>query len=216
VDWWAVVEIVVGASITVGIVVFAEHFRKPRIRLRIDCPADAEWADRPARSGRMLRLIVENANLPGLVRWLTRNPAVRCYGFITFHYLDGQDIFGRPMPILWSNLPGVQQFPDGRVEAYALDSVKHIDIHAGYSEPMQVAARFDDDEECYGWCYDTYFSNPLWRNPDWKLGRARYLVRAEVICASGRSIGLFRLMNDVPVKSFRLEPALPEGRKKVQ
>ena len=207
-DWWAVLQIVIGASITIVFVVWLENTRKPKLVLRIeDSPVDVTYQDRPAKNARFRRLIIENKEPPRIVKWLSRNTAVRCYGFITFYHLDGQDVFGRSMPIKWANLPGVQLSPDGKLEMYTFDSVKHIDVHAGYTEILDVAARYDNDNECYGWCYESYFSNPPWRNPDWRLTTGRYLAKVEVICAGERCVGLYRLINDVPVNAFRLEPA---------
>ncbi|MBA7467352.1 MAG: hypothetical protein GH158_02735 [Dehalococcoidia bacterium] len=219
-DWWVVLEIFIGAGLAVGFVILVENLRKPKLVLTIDNPQDHSYpahANKPAETVRTLRLIVENRDLPRLAKWMSRNTASRCYGFITFYHLnDGQEVFGRSMPIKWSKLPGVQRFPDGRLEAYTFDSVKYIEIHAGYTEILDVTARYDNDAECYGWCYDNYFSNPLWRNPDWKLNSGRYLVKVEVICAGGHCVDLFRLINDVPVNAFRLENAQPDDDKKVK
>lgn len=210
-DWSVVLEIILGALIAIGFTVWMESIRKPDLGLRIEePPVDATYpSDRPAQNARVLRLIVEDRRLPLFAKWLSRDAAVRCHGFITFHHLDGQDVFGRSMPAKWARLPGVQLFPDGRLEAYTFDSVKYIDIHAGYTEILDVVARYDSDAECHGWCYDNYFSKPPWRNPDWKLRSERYLVKVEVICAGGRCVGLFRLINDVPINAFRLESAQP-------
>ncbi len=52
-DWWAVLQIVIGASITIGFVVWLENIRKPKLVLRIeDPPADATYQGRPAKNAR--------------------------------------------------------------------------------------------------------------------------------------------------------------------
>ena len=84
-----------------------------------------------------------------------------------------------------------------------------IDIPPGESLHINVAARFDEEEECYGWNNESYFSNPVWRNPEWRLIAERYLVRLTIISAGEKCVGLFRLINDVSRNNFRLENSLP-------
>ena len=107
---------------------------------------------------------------------------------------------------------------NGKVIAHIIDPVRltpemYRDIYSGESEQLDVAGRFDDDE-CYAWCDDNYRSNPLWRNPKWKLDKGRYLVKVTVK-SSMKCCDVFRLINDVPVNDFRLEKAQPGDRKKV-
>ena len=212
-DWLVIVQIVVGALITIGFVVWRESIRKPKLVLRIADPVDASYTNRPAQTARYLGLIIENKKLPRFARWLSRNVAVRCHGIITFHHLDGQNVFGRPMQARWSGSPEpvpIQAIAPGPLPIQIFDPVRlspelHRDIHTGESEKLDVAARFDNDVECYGWCNDNYFSSPVWRDPNWKLNPGRYLVKVIVISSGERCSGLFRLINDVPVSDFRLE-----------
>ncbi len=81
------------------------------------------------------------------------------------------------------------------------------DIYSGDTEKLDVAARFDLDEDCYGWNNEGYFSNPIWRNPKWKLKAGRYLVKVEISTSGEKTTGLYRLLNDVSIKDFRLEEA---------
>jgi|GEM_PF-6151443 len=80
------------------------------------------------------------------------------------------------------------------------------------SELLDIGARFDKDEECYGWNNEAYFSDPLWRNPNWKLRRARYLVKVTITSSGQKCVGAFRLVNDVARTDFRLEPATESER----
>jgi hypothetical protein len=93
------------------------------------------------------------------------------------------------------------------IDPIRLITESRIDVYPGESQLLDVAARFDDDEDCYGWNNEAYFSNPLWRNPAWRLPRGRYLARVEVTSSGQKCIGLFRLINDVARRDFRLEPA---------
>ena len=165
-NWWVVLQIVVGALITIGIVVFVEYFRKPKLKLMIAEPMDAPYTNRPANKARYLGLIVENRQLPRVVRWLSRSAAIRCRGLITFYHLDGQNVFGRSMQGRWSGSPEpvpIQAFAPGLGgkwgEIRIFDPVRlspemHRDIYPGESEKIDVAGRFDNDVDCYGWCND--------------------------------------------------------------
>ena len=57
-----------------------------------------------------------------------------------------------------------------------------------------------------------YFSNPVWRNPSWKLPAGRYLVKVGVISAGEKCEPVFRLSNDVGQSGFRRERALSVDR----
>jgi hypothetical protein len=98
------------------------------------------------------------------------------------------------------------------VKIYILDPMRlslesRIDVHPGEKEELNVAVRLDDDEACYGWNNETYFSTPPWRNEKWRLGPGRYLIEVIVSSSGSRCVGVFRLINDVPRTAFRLEPA---------
>ncbi len=221
-DWSVVFQIVIGALISAGLsagfVIWMENLRKPRLGLRIAVPVDVTYTSHPANKARYLGLMIENKQLPRWAKWLSRNAAIHCSGSITFNHLDGQNVFGRSMQARWwgsrEPLP-ILAVAKGLPLIQILDPVRlspemHRDIYSGGSEQLDVAVRFDNDVECYGWCDNNYLSNPQWRNPDWKLDKGRYLVKVEVISAGERCVGLFRLINDGPVSSFRLEKALAE------
>lgn len=197
-----------------------EYLRKPKLSLRIAPPTDMDYQGKPARSARFLGVEVLNAPLPWFARWMIRNAALQCHGHITFHHLnDGQNIFGRSMPIRWSSAPepvpmiltsGYQQIVITDPARFTMSP--RVDIYPGESERLDVAAKFDDDRCCYGWSNENYFSVPLWRNPDWELPPGRYLVRVIVVSAGEKCSGVFRLINDVGRQDFRLELPLPRDK----
>src|SRR5262249_728606 len=99
--------------------------------------------------------------------------------------------------------PGGQQFQ--LIDFTRLSLASRIDVYPGETQLLDVAIRADNDAECYGWNNEAYFSTPQWRNPNWKLPSARYLVRIEVV-SSGQKYGDgFRLINDVGRTDFRLD-----------
>ncbi|MGC2333431.1 MAG: hypothetical protein WA581_18420 [Candidatus Acidiferrales bacterium] len=146
---------------------------------------------------------------------MMRAPGLQCRASITFHHLDKQDVFGRAMTGRWSNsrepvaIPivdskGAPQFQ--LIDPDRLGGESRIDVYPGENELLDVAARFDDEEDCYGWNNESYFCRPPWRNQNWQLRRNRYLVKVTITSSGQKCVGTFRLINDVPRSDFRLEP----------
>ena len=216
-----VLELIAGAAIAILITIWIEWLRKPRLALTTATPSDPtyESRDRPALAARFLGVDVGNMSLPRLGRWMQRSAALQCHGSVTFHHLDGQNVFGRSMPIRWSGSPepvpmqiaiGTNRILIADPSRFTLEP--RIDIYPGESQRLDIAAKFDDEPDSYGWSNESYFSQPVWRNPAWRLPSARYLVQVVVMSSGERRIALFRLAADVARRDFRLEPAL-EGDK---
>ncbi len=94
--------------------------------------------------------------------------------------------------------------------------LRYIDIYAGFPRILDIAARFDDEADCYGWNNENYFSQPIWRNPNWRLlPDSRYLVSVKVEADAATGSALFRLVNDGTIESFRLEQALPDDLNRI-
>jgi hypothetical protein len=113
-----------------------------------------------------------------------------------------------PVPILFSI--GNQHVSIADPTRFSLNP--RVDVYPGEGEALNIAAKFDSEVECYGWSNENYFSNPIWRHPNWKLSSGRYLVRVTVLSAGQNCTGVFRLIADVPRGNFRLEDARPEDR----
>jgi len=211
-----IVGVVLGAIIAILITIWLENLRKPNLEIRIASPADVQYKGSPATQARFLGLELINKPLPRWARWMSRDAAIQCHGTITFHHLDGQNVFGRAMPIRWSGSPepiAMRLVVDDK-HIFIADPARftltpRIDVYPGEAERLDVASRFDNEDECYGWSNESYFSNPVWRNPDWKLPSGRYLVKVTVISAGDKCTGIFRLINDVAQQDFRVEPSLP-------
>lgn len=70
----------------------------------------------------------------------------------------------------------------GQIEQFLCDDQRLgggsvLDIHSGDSEPLDVAARFDGEQSCYGWNNESDSVQPTGRNPRWELGHGRFLIR---------------------------------------
>jgi hypothetical protein len=171
---------------------------------------------------RSLRIQVSNPPVGGLAGWFVlRSPALQCRGMIAFHRLnDGSNIFdGKAMPGRWASAPQPTPIPvldrNGQHTLTIYDPDRtgagsRVDIYPGESEVLDVVVRVENDDECYGWTTEPYFLKPLGRNPNWKLPLECFLSRV-VITSSGRKCeGVFRVINDGPPITFRLEPATTE------
>jgi hypothetical protein len=209
----------VGARFVLGalFVLWLEYLRRPRLRMSIEPrPIDSRYGDdAPARNVRTVRVILNNRPIFRLFKWMVRAPAQQCRASITFHHLDGQDVFSRSMNGRWSNSPqpvlsDILDLTGKRIMRLLnpndLLLISRIDVHAGDGQPLDIAIRADDDTECYGWNNEAYFSTPNWRNPLWRLPANRYIVRVSVEASGQNRIDYFRLINDVPRSDFRLEP----------
>lgn len=215
----SVLEIVLGAAIAILITIWVENLKKPRLSIQITTPGDREYQDRPAKRARFLYVDVTNKPLPLWARWMSRDAATQCHGTIAFYHLDGQNVFGRTMPLRWSGSPEPIA-PSFRIDDKLIlisDPTKfnispRLDIYPGERETMDIAAKFDDEEVCYGWSNENYFSDPIWRNPIWRLAPGRYLVKI-VVTTSGEKVSeVFRLLNDVPIDGFRLEAKMENDK----
>ena len=209
--------VVLGAIIVVLITITIEVLRKPKLDFKIIPPVDMEFNDQPANRMRAICLKLVNRPLSKWTQWMSRNPALQCHGNITFHHLDGQNVFGRSMIIRWSGAPEPNplRIQIGNEQGYVFDPVRithlqKMDIYPGESADLDIAARFDDEPECYGWSNESYFSNPPWRTVSWRLEPNRYLVKVTVLSSGETFSRIFRLINDVDQQDFRLEAALPE------
>jgi hypothetical protein len=222
--WWEIiVGSIIGAIFSVAITAFFERLRRPSLSMRIEKVPMADYTQmnlpRPAKKAQFLYVALVNNDLKGLEKWFsTRDAALDCHGVISFHRMDGTNIFGRNMVLRWINLP--EPIPeiiviDGKKGTW-FDSrkVEHnyrINVNPGEEELFNIAARFDGEDDCYGWSNQSYLE-PLWRNPDWKLSHGCFLVRVKITSSGNTCEGLFRLINDIPMKDFRLDPALPTDR----
>ena len=201
-----ILYILLGAILSIVITAVMEIKKKPSLTMEIQNNDITRYEDNthPAKTAKFLYVVVENKNLPKLFKWLSRSAAMQCHGTVTFHHLnDGTKVFQSPMPIRWTILPTPEgeKFIVGNqiVQLIDLNKINHysrVDIYPGESNKhaLNIAARFDEDEDCYGWTNENFVSTPLWRTPRWKLPIGRYLVRVIVLSAGEKCEKIFRLI----------------------
>lgn len=214
------VSVVAGAIIAILTTITVEMLRRPKLRLRIAPAGEAPYPPgRPAKHGRYLAVDLVNEPLPLLFRWMSRNPALQCRGTITFHNPDGERFFAAEMPLRFarSPQPTPMQIVLGEVHGVLIDPMRlsadsRVDVYPGESTPLDIAVKFDSEDECYGWSNLNYFSDPPWRHSDWKLPQGRYLIAVTVFSSGQTCTGVYRLLNQGGPKDFRLEPARSDDK----
>jgi len=204
-------SIILGGIITIGIALFVEWYRGAR--LNVKCPS-CEVIPNPPSLIRSYRVIVTN-KLP-LLRFLPRNPAFQCEGEISFHHLDGQNMFGRSLKAKWSESPEPFLYATEKNTGKEFQIVdpsrmtSRIDIYPGQEKQLDVLAKYGDESEAYSWSNETYSKG--WRNPDWQLKSGRYLINV-TINSSGKKVNrIFRFINDVAADDCRLEDAQEQDK----
>jgi hypothetical protein len=213
-----------GALLSLFISIYIEYQRKPKLYFTIeDPPNDASYSNAQAQKARFLRVQLWNRAMPKFLNWLNREAALHCNGDIQFHHIDdGATIFSRAMPIRWSGSDepiSFQVLQDGRV-AQIFDPGKYSaaarrNCYAGSKETIDVVARFDNDEDCYGWSNENYVPGKGWRNDDWKLPKGRFFVTVTVYSSGEKVVGAFKLENSIGRKDFRLSQPSPADLRKL-
>jgi hypothetical protein len=210
----AVLGAVLSSLISAAITIWIERLRQPNLHISIEKPPyDLHYGPgSPATDARHLRLVVLNESPSGLLRRIVRLPALQCRGEITFHHLDGQKVMDRIMRGRWAESPqpllpvmGDGGVPVAIIDQARIDAESRVDIQPGEKVRLDIAARFDAEQPCYGWNNEAYVHN--WRSPQWMLRSGRYLVRAVVISSGQKHELVVRLANDMTRNDFRLDDA---------
>ena len=209
------------ASLSAFMVIFVEMELRPQIRI-------VEEATPPVLPGgrKFLRVIVENRALWWPLKLIMdRRPVYQARAWITFLTETNDPVFGKGRQMIgrWSNTPepvrpiSISPSPSGPPGITFLWDLSvtrdAVDIGSGASEPLDIVMRTPNEDGCRGW------HNRMIERPDtppediFELPRGRYraLVRVD---ASGRSSkALFRIVCDVGIGDFRLEPlrGVPRG-----
>src|SRR4051812_10116275 len=97
-------ELFIGLFSAIVVAIAVELIRKPRLMLSIEQqPIDHTYAH--GTTARFVRLRISAAVPWKGTRWMVRAPASNCKAVITFHHMDGGNVFGREMIGRWSNTP---------------------------------------------------------------------------------------------------------------
>ena len=222
-----VFSILGGGILTWIFTVIFEILQKPELKISIVDPVDIDYSKlpqkRPANLARFLRLSLENKKPSKFVFWISRKPAFQCHGYISFYHLDTQEVFHRrKMEYRWPSTPEpyikTVKKPGSVLdnEYIMVPDMASIfpylrrDIPSGESEEIDVVARFDNEDDCYGWSNDSYAEG--WKLDKWKLPKGRYIIKIDLIASGYRLSEVFRIVNDMGMNDFRLEKAKKEDK----
>jgi len=142
---------IIGSIIAGLITIWIETLRKPRLELSLVDPVDMTFQDQPAKEMRSLRVKLTNKSLPRWIRWMYRGPALQCHGNISFHHLDGQNVFGRSMTLRWvaAPEPNPLEVVIGNQRGLVFDPVRithlqKMDIYPNESADIDIAVKPDN------------------------------------------------------------------------
>ena len=203
-----------GAFLAVFIVVFFEIELRPQIRI-----VEEETPFVRPDGSRFLRVIVENRALWWPLNLITdRRPAYQVRAWITFLTESNDPVFakGRRMIGRWSNTPepirpvSISQGSSGSQQIALLWDLSvtrdAVDIGSGAIEPLDIVMRSPSEDGCRGW-HNRMIQNPNIRPEDqFELTNGRYRALVRVDTAGRNFEALFRIVCDVGIGDFRLEP----------
>jgi len=112
-----------------------------------------------------------------------------------------------PIPVTILHPEGNQLQPVALFyDPFVIESSRQIDIEPGTSQTLNIAARFDADVDCYGWCNENYHPARGWRDASRQIPPGVYRVVVEVFSPGVRIERELVLYNNDSVDRFRLEP----------
>lgn len=219
-DYRSFVGSLFAAFVSVFIVLFLEMELRPQIGI-----FEEATPPRLPDGRRFLRVIVSNPALWWPLRLIAdRRPLYQARASITFLTETNDPVFGsgRQMIGRWSNTPEpvhpISVSPTlagtpGITFLWSLGATRDsVDIGSGACELLDVVMRVPNEDGCRGWHNRMIQRADTSPEDQFELPRARYraLVRVN---SSGRSFkALFRIVCDVGITDFRLEPIRPVPR----
>jgi hypothetical protein len=78
-------------------------------------------------------------------------------------------------------------------------------VYPGESETLDLVIRTDVSPNSYGWNNESYFCNPIWRNPRWELPQGIHRVKVIITSSGQKSTFWFTLVNSAGLSAFHLE-----------
>jgi hypothetical protein len=179
--WETFVGGVLGTVFSIVVTVVVENLRRPNLTITIEPPGDYALGSIVGGNQEPYRALTVRVSNTFFANWMERGAALGCRGTISFHRLgDGQDIFGTAMAARWAG--GLQPIPvpivnahSKQVEQFLVDDQRLaggsvMDIHSGESEFLDIAARFNGEQNCYGWNNESYFVQPPGQTGQPKMG----------------------------------------------
>jgi hypothetical protein len=209
-----IVGLFLGILSSLIVAMFVELKRKPQLSISILGPEEVPLHGDGKKIGTLiaLRARVSNDSLPFALCWMQRQSARDCRATVHFLREDQTPFIDRPMPGRWAGsvepvpLQGAIRPSGETIEIFdiaRLNADSRIHIPAGETENLDIAVRFTDDTNAFGWTNESY-RHPRNRHPDFALPKGRYVVEILVQSEGVKKQERFRLENDHTIKEFRL------------
>lgn len=201
-----ILMLIAGGLITIAVSFFIESQKRPVLDVKVEeDPPDVPCQGNPVLRGKWLRVLVTNkrSRVPFVVR-----QNAHCRASISFIDNKKQQIFSSDMPGRWANTPEPVHTisRDGVLELIYDENLVYpyrcVEIAPGETEPLDIVAKFDDDDECYGWNNESHIHN--WRNIKYKLEKDWYIVEVKIYYSGRKKIERFRIINKGNYDDFRL------------
>jgi hypothetical protein len=112
------------------------------------------------------------------------------------------------MQIRWSGNPEPVKYEVANnkiitlVEPSLIKQSEYIDIPRDEEEELDIAVRFIDENEAYGWNSDSYLHRG--RNPKFQLPLGNYVIKINLICSSSNISKKYLLENPKKIQEFRI------------
>jgi len=222
-------EILAGAVLSISTTLGVEYLRLPKLDILIEeepSIRDYRGLSKPAERAKFLRVKLWNQSPNWFEKILNKviplSEARNCHGYINFYRFNGTPIFTDPMKLRWSGSHG----PFKRSVVREDKIITFIDptivsdtywrtCYPNKVETIDIACRFDDDSEAYGWTTESMIGEQLWRKPEFKISEGIFIVSIEVRTENRRAMKYFQLNNDSGVENFQLINAKREDIKKI-
>jgi hypothetical protein len=204
---------VIGILLALGVPLFVEWSRRPKLMVERGDDANQRDVDPPWR---IVHVKIANLPLRGLLgRWLLRNPATACRVAITFKSTsDGSEVqmagrwSGSPEPLSLVPLPPRVPIAYAKVHPQAgipdiqwyfdhtkLPETLRTDLSADFDgEVVAVAIKRKGDNSSFGFTSESY-AFPDFCSPELELPDEEYLVTVEAFAGGIRKASQFRLRN---------------------
>jgi hypothetical protein len=213
-DIYTIISAFLGAVFSFFLLIPIENQRKPKLSITL---ADFNFdnnlpKDKPARIIKVLRVKLINRKVKEFYSWwLKRESAVHCNVSIQLLTIEGlAPLFSKPVHGRWTNSDEpytVQIDTNTRQPLIVFDPAKYNSVMTrncfpGTDELIDIATRYDAEDECYIWNNDIYYKG--WRNADLQIPKGTYYLIVTVYTAGEKTYGFFKLQNLLKINDFQL------------
>lgn len=224
-DIFTVISAFLGAVFSFFLSIPIEYQRKPKLSILLEAfNFEEHLVDKPAKKIKVLRVKLVNRKVkPFFSWWLKRESATHCNATIQLLSIEGlAPLFSSPVHARWtrSDEPYTVQIDSNTKQPQIVfdpakyNAVMTRNCYPANDEPIDIATRYDNEEECYIWNNDIYYKG--WRNIDLRIPKGVYYVVVTVYTSGEKTYGFFKLQNLLKIKDFQLLEISKEETKRIK